>query len=172
MVYQHLETLKRLLEQQVATAIRLKKPFPDDVVRFELVAPVVTIGWPPRQLSGSEAQRCIPGIAIGLAEPVSDDGNELLLPIDLAVIVYNAGSVLPDGKIRLDDSGLHDLLDLMDIITRVLRQTDIIDGCLTLAEPTIKWQPVNEPVGDYWLGNILFTLSATPIVDTNEQGTL
>lgn len=169
MIYHYLELVKTLLQEQVATAIRLKKPFPDDVTKFELVSPAVTIGWPPRRLESREARRHIPGIAIGLSEPISDTGDERLLPIDIAVIVFNAGSVMPDGSVQMDDSGFHDLLELMDIVTRCIRQASIIGGCMELADRTIRWSPMNEPIGDYWLGNILFTLSASPIHGADEQ---
>lgn len=169
MIYLYLEIIKAFLEIHVCRKISLKRPDPDNAADFCLVPPVVTIGWPAPRLSDSTARRSIPGIAVGFGEDITDDGGERLLPIQLAFIVYASGTIGVDGKLFIDNSGYHDLLNLMDSTANALRNAEVLGEQLILADRGIRWRPANELEGDFWLGAMEFTLQALPIPNGNDH---
>lgn len=172
MIYTYLELIKEFLEESICKGISLKRPDPDNAADFCLVPPVVIIGWPAPRLSDSTARRSIPGIAVGFGEDITDDGTDRLLPIQLAFIVYASGTIGEDGKLSIDSSGYHDLLNLMDNTARAVRNAEAVGDRLTLADDNIRWRPANEPEGDFWLGAMEFTLRASAIPNVNDQDLL
>lgn len=171
----YFEELKAALEDACAE-IRLKRPARGDDTVFALAAPVVTIGWPEVEITAPVLRDRVPGVAIGLAAPITDDGEERLLPVRLACIVWSPGTHLePGGPERLDPSqgtGLQDLANLMDPILRALRRGDPLTPHLTLAKPELQWWLDGDSYGDYWLGDVTFTLRAAPLPGRGETDLL
>lgn len=168
----YFEELKAALEK-VCAGIRLKRPTRGDDTAFVLATPVVTIGWPEVEITAPVLRDRVPGVAIGLAGPVTDDGEKRLLPVRLACIVWSPGTHL--GSKGLDVSqgtGLQDLADLIDPIVRAVRLGDPVTPHLTLAKPEIQWWVDGDSYGDYWLGDVTFTLQAAPLPGRGETDLL
>ncbi len=169
----HFGELKELLEREVCAGIRLKRPGQGDDVSFELVAPVVTIGWPAVEVTSPQFRDRVPGIAIGLDGPVTDDGEKQIIPVRLACAVYSPGTFwTPEDLDVTSDTGCQDLLNLIDRIVRTIRREDPITSRLVLAKPEIRWNAEAKPNGDYWLGSVTFTLSAAPLPGRGETDLL
>lgn len=171
----YFEELKAALEDACAE-IRLKRPARGDDLAFALATPVVTIGWPEVEITGPVLRDRVPGVAIGLAGPITDDGEERLLPVRLACIVWSPGTHLgPEEPERLDPSqstGLQDLANLLDRIVRTLRRGDPVTPHLILAKPEIQWWLDGDSYGDYWLGDVTCTLRAAPLPGRGETDLL
>lgn len=168
----YFEELKAALEK-ICSGIKLKRPTRGDDMAFGLETPVVTIGWPEVEITAPVLRDRVPGVAIGLASPITDDGEERLLPVRLACIVWSPGTHL--GPEELDVSqgtGLQDLVNLIDLIVRAVRQGDPVTPHLTLAKPEIQWWVDGDSYGDYWLGDVTFTLSAAPLPGRGETDLL
>lgn len=169
----HFAELKELLEREVCAEIKLKRPIREDDIAFELAPPVVTIGWPAVELTSPQLRDRVPGIAIGLDGPVTDDGKEQIIPVCLACIVYSPGTLWEPEKLDVTkETGYQDLLNLIDRIVRTIRRADPITSRLVLAKPEIQWDAEAEPYGNYWLGSVTFTLSAAPLPGRGETDLL
>ena len=169
----HFAELKELLEREVCAGIKLKRPVREDDVTFELATPVVAIGWPAVEITSPQLRNRVPGIAIGLDGPVTDDGEKQIIPVCLACIVYSPGTLWEPEKLNVsEETGYQDLLNLIDRIVRTVRRADPITSRLVLAKPEIQWDAEAEPYGNYWLGSVTFTLSAAPLPGRGETDLL
>ena len=158
-----LSHLQEFLEREVAGHIKLRRPSDDDnALQHELISPTVSIGWPQAVLAGTEVRKRVPGIIIGFAGDVTDDGTTQLAPIELVLIVYSSGTIEHDASLSVDATGYQDLLNLMDLSVRAIRNADDLGKNMALAEPTLRYWPENEQYYDYWIGHIELTLEMAP----------
>lgn len=160
MIATYMLNLQKFFYENVCPKVSLKRPDRNDASAFELVHPVVCLGWPVSKLSDITAKKYVPGIIIGLREPVSDDGENCRLSIEAILIVYSTGTVNKDKSLTVDDTGFIDLLNFIDTAVRELRNACQIGDGLVLEDASIEAQPLNERYLDFWLGNITFTLTA------------
>ncbi len=168
----YFEELKAALEK-VCAGIKLKRPTRGDDTAFALATPVVTIGWPEVEITAPVLRDRVPGVAIGLARPITDDGEERLLPVRLACIVWSPGTHLGlEGLDVSQGTGIQDLANLIDPIVRAVRLGSLVAPHLTLAKPEIQWWMDGDSYGDYWLGDITFTLCAAPLPGRGETDLL
>lgn len=168
MTFLFLERVKAFLESEVCTRISLKRPSAEDAMHFELVPPVVSIGWPEVELGSAAVRQRVPGIAVGIREPVTDDGESRTVPIQLALIVYSTGTLLAPENLEVDGTGYWDLLNLMDRTVRAVINAESIGG-MVLSPKGVQYLPDSEPLQDYWLGVVEFDLEGPPAPRTAER---
>ena len=162
MITQLLQRLQVFFDTEVCQQVRFKRPDSEDAMRFELVHPVVSLGWPEVRVGGADVPKRVPGIVIGLNGPVTDDGEQRILPIELGLIVYSSGTVELDSALTVDNTGFLDLLNFIDRTVAAVRNAAEVGEGMTLYVPEIKAQPENEQYLDFWLGIVAFTLCAAP----------
>lgn len=160
MTYLYLSRVRDFLAREVCQKFQLKRPDPQSADHFELVHPSAWVGWPEPARSDRGRDDRAPALAVGLSDPIRDDGSERILPIQIAVVVYAAGTVLQDGTLETDNTGYQDLLNFIDRITNAVINADEVGEGLTLANQEILVQPDNEQSQDFWLGQVAFTLRA------------
>ena len=162
MITQLLLRHKEFLETEVCQQVRFKRPDSEDARRFELVHPVVSLGWPEVRVGGADVPQRVPGIVIGLCGPVTDDGEQRIIPIELGLIVYSSGTVEQNSTLTMDNTGFLDLLNFIDRTVAAVRNAAELGEGMTLYDPEIKAQPENEQYLDFWMGVVAFTLCAAP----------
>ncbi|MEA5135703.1 MAG: hypothetical protein VB035_06145 [Candidatus Fimivivens sp.] len=162
MITQLLKRHKAFLETEVCQKVRFKRPDSEDALHFELVHPVVSLGWPEVRVGGADVPQRVPGIVIGLSGPVTDDGEQRVLPIELGLIVYSSGTVEQDNALSVDNTGYLDLLNFIDRTVEAVRNAAEVGAGMTLFDPEIKAQPENEQYLDFWMGVVAFTLCSAP----------
>lgn len=160
MITELLRRHKAFLETEVCQQVRYKRPDSENALHFELVHPVVSLGWPEARVGGADIPQRVPGIVVGLSDPVTDDGDQRILPIELGLIVYASGTVGQDGTLTVDNTGYLDLLNFIDRTVYAVRNAVEAGDGLTLYDPMIKAQPENEQYLDFWMGSVAFTLCA------------
>lgn len=153
-----LDKLKAFLLENVCNSIKLKKPSDKDVDKFELVNPVVHIGWiPPNGFLPQELEQSIPCLIVGIEE-AEDDGQDSNLNIKISAVVYNPGfhkETNAEVECAADFSGYVDLLNLLDRTKAEIAKNQIING-IPIQYP-IKWGMYQETQPyPYWYGWITF----------------
>lgn len=168
MTYLFFRELREMLEREVCPCIGLKRPVQGDDAAFALAPPVVSIGRPRGEAAGP-----VPGIAIWLDGPATDDGKTRLVPVRLDCTVYSPGTHTGPGVLDASRrTGYQDLLNLLDLTVRAIRRGDPIAPHLTLAGPEIRWWAEGDSHRDDWRGWVSFTLRAAPIPGRGETDLL
>lgn len=151
-----LEALQKFLQENVASQIKLKQLNSTNTSDYKLVNPAVNIGWIP--IGGflpEDKESDIPCIIAGIRYG-SDDGEQADLSIKLLFAVYNPG--FQDGSaLTANSDGYKDLLNLMELTKRGLREKRIIGGKAAVQYP-MKWGVYRSKPYPYWYGWLTFSV--------------
>ncbi len=166
-----LNILKEFLESNVVNTIKLQKPSDDNVEVYELVNPVVHVGWiPPKGYLPENMETNIPCLIVGFDDG-SNETNNTDINIRISAAVYSPGEHIHDEETVTFNPSFKGYIDLMNLIDRTvaeLMRNPIIKDRISVIKP-IKWGMYEEQPYPYWYGWIRFGISMAPQMITQSS---
>lgn len=161
-----LETLQNFLQENVVSKIKLQRPTDDKT--YELVNPVVHVGWIPPKLPENLMPEdmikdipSIPCIVVGL-DGGEDDGTDASMDIRLTFVTYNRGQI-KNGKLLPDFDGYKDVINLRTLAREELAKAAVIGKKTTVQQP-FAWGMYEEQPYPHWVGWMKFKVTCASMI--------
>jgi len=156
-----IDRIRDWLNDNVCSQIKLKRPYDDDVTKFELVHPVAYSIFYPAQKANNEIG--IPSISV-MFDEATDDGKIYTLPIKLVFCVYSPGFHKPEDDFTPDNEGWRDLLNFMDRTKAAIIRSRNLNGVSAQLPLTLGLTIPEEQTPEldpYYFGYITFDVNAS-----------
>lgn len=152
---QALKELKKFIEKEVASKIRLQKEAPT-TEKPEYVNPFVALMTLPHK-NFMPVNFQVPHIIIGLTSG-SDDTDEHKISIQMQFATFGGDTKFGEFPSIPDSSGYIDLLNLLEMTKAKLVKSTVIEKCGVVDKP-ILYGVYNEQITyPYWYGYMTFDL--------------